>query len=151
LIREATAADLPRLAALYAASVRALGPSVYSAEQVDAWAQFAEDLETFGRFVFGVRTILIEDASGIVGFCGVDKGGHVASLYVRADRTREGIGTKLLQMALERAAASGIREFHAEASALSLPVFRRFGFVVCGTEKAVRGGVVFERYLVRRY
>jgi putative acetyltransferase len=91
----------------------------------------------------------MEDASGILGFCGVDADGHVASLYVRADRARQGIGTKLLQTALDRARALGVQTFHAEASELSLPIFKRFGFVLRGIEKGACGGAEFDRYLVR--
>ncbi|MEW6683685.1 MAG: GNAT family N-acetyltransferase [Nitrospirota bacterium] len=150
VIREATEDDVPQLAALYAGSVKALAPSAYSGEQVNAWASFAENFEAFRRFVLEPQTIVMEDDSGILGFCGVDATGHVASLYVRADRARQGIGTRLLQVALDHAGALGVHTFHAEASELSLPVFQRFGFVVRGIEKGACGGAEFERYLVRK-
>ncbi len=149
-IRKATEDDIPELTALYAGSVKSLAPTAYSAEQVAAWASFAENPEAFRRFVLEPRTIVMEDDSGILGFCGVDAAGHVASLYVRADRSRKGVGTKLLQITLDRARASGVHAFHAEASELSLPVFQRFGFVVRGIEKGACGGAEFERYLVRK-
>lgn len=150
VVREVVADDVPQLAALYAGSVKTLGPVAYSPEQVSAWASFAEDADAFRRWVLEPRTIVMEDASGILGFCGVDAAGHVASLYVRADRARQGIGTRLLQAALDRASALGVHTFHAETSELSLPVFQRFGFAVRGIEKGTCGGAEFERYLVSK-
>lgn len=150
VIREAVEADVPQLAALYAGSVKTLSPGAYSPEQVLAWAGFADNTDAFRQWVLGPRTLVMEDDSGILAFCGVDDAGHVASLYVRADRARQGLGTQLLQTALDRAAALGVHSFHAEASELSLPVFKRLGFSVEAIEKGACGGAVFERYLVRR-
>jgi len=79
---------------------------------------------------------------------GVDTAGHVASLYVRADRARQGIGRTLLDVALDRARALGVHAFHAEASELTLPVFQQFGLVVRGIEQGACGGAEFERYFV---
>jgi putative acetyltransferase len=151
VIREAVEADVPQLAALYAGLVKALAPGAYSTEQVLAWASFAENPDTFRQWVLEPRTLVMEDDSGILALCGVETSGHVASLYVRADHTRQGIGTKLLQVALDRAGALGVHRFHAEASELSLPVFKRLGFSVEGIEKGACGGAVFERYLVRKH
>jgi putative acetyltransferase len=138
VIREAVEADVPLLAELYAGSVKMLAPGAYTPEQVAAWAGFAEDTEAFRRWALEARTLVMEDDSGILAFCGVEATGHVASLYVRADRARRGIGTQLLQIALDPAGASG------------LPVFKRLGFAVVGIEKGACGGAMFERYLVRK-
>ncbi len=149
-VRVATAADVPALAELYASSVRRLGPFAYTPNQVEAWARFADDAEAFRRYLLEPRTLVLEEHGAPVGFCGVDDAGHVASLYVRPERARGGLGSALLVAALDQAVARGVRRFHAEASVFSLPVFLRFGFTHVRTERATRDGVAFDRYLVRR-
>ena len=150
ILRVAGAHDVPRLAELYVASVRTLGPQTYTPAQVEAWAAFAADAAEFRRYVLDPVTLVLEDAGILVGFCGVDHRGHVASLYVRGEYGRRGLGSALLLAALEDARRRGVRRFHAEASDLSLPVFLRQGFTHVRTERASRRGVVFERHLVRR-
>lgn len=43
--RRAVAADVPALAALYRDTALALGPQVYTPEQVAAWARSTEDVD----------------------------------------------------------------------------------------------------------
>ena len=89
-LRLAAADDVPALAALYAHTARALGPQVYSADQVRAWQAFGQDTPAFRDYVLRARTWMGEDAKGALGFCGIGADGEVHSLYVRADATRQG-------------------------------------------------------------
>ncbi|MEP0549101.1 MAG: GNAT family N-acetyltransferase [Rhodothermales bacterium] len=144
-IRAATAADVPDLAALYAAAVRIVGPAHYDAAQVEAWAAFAEE-PRFRSFVLDPHTVVAEDASGITGFAGLADDGHVTALYVRPDRMRQGIGSALLCAVVERAGARGIARLYTEASAFSRPVFARHAFRLDAVEVVERRGATFERY-----
>jgi putative acetyltransferase len=149
--RPATAADLPALAALYAASARALGPTCYGPEQVAAWARFGRESEAFSRYVLDADTWLASDAAGqVLGFSGVGPTGEVHSLYVRHDRCRRGLGTRLLVMALARAEARGVTGFAAWVTPLSRRVFERVGFRLVRTVREPFEGVEFERYRVER-
>ncbi|MEM1042304.1 MAG: GNAT family N-acetyltransferase [Bacteroidota bacterium] len=148
--REAIDADLPALAALYAEAVRAAGPAYYTPEQVETWAT-AAGLPTFRRLVPRPLTLVAEDEFGPAGFAGLAPDGHVASLYVRPDRMRQGIASALLRALLDHAADQGIERLYTEASALSRPVFERFGFALDEVERVELRGVAFERYrMVRR-
>lgn len=149
-IRAATDSDVSRLAALYADAVRSAGPSRYTQPQVQAWAAFADEREAFRRFITDASTFVAEDDTGPVGFTGLAPDGHVTALYVRADRMREGIGTALLRAVLQRARQLEIHRLYAEASALSRPLFERFGFEVEAVERVERRGVAIERYRVVR-
>jgi putative acetyltransferase len=149
-LRTATEADVPALADLYAGSVLALGPQLYDGDQVASWAAFASDTDGFRRFVLEPTTFVAEDESGIVGFCGIFDDGHIASLYVRPDRARRGVGTRLLEAALDYATRHGIEFVNAHASRLSHPLFLKFGFTTVRSEIAQRNAVGFERYLVER-
>lgn len=153
-IREAVPADVPDLAALYAAAVRTVGPAHYDAGQVEAWAAFADE-PRFRRFVLDPYTFVSEDTcagdeSGITGFAGLADDGHVTALYVRADRMRQGIGSALLRAVVERAEERGVARLYTEASAFSRPVFERHGFRLDAVEVVERRGATFERYRMVR-
>lgn len=148
-IREAVAADVPALAALYGGTVRAAGPEHYDAAQVEAWAAFAGEAR-FRSFVLDPHTIVAEEEDGIVGFAGLGADGHVTALYVRADRMRRGIGSALLRAVIERAEAQEIGRLYTEASAFSRPVFERHGFRLDAVEVVERRGATFERYRMVR-
>jgi len=143
--RQATAADLAALAALYAHSARTLGPQVYCAKQVAAWQRFAQDGPAFADYVLGASTWLAEDVAGPLGFCGIDAQGEVRSLYVRAAATRAGLGSALLAHALADVRQRGLTRFTAWATTFSLPVFGRAGFALTHTLREPFQAVMFER------
>jgi putative acetyltransferase len=149
--RLATAADVPTLAALYGDTARALGGWCYSPEQVAAWASFGEPTPAFADYVLHARTwVAMDAAGGVLGFCGVGEpgpeDGEVHSLYVRAELTRQGWGSRLLAHALAEARGRGLQRFAAWATPFSCPVFERAGFRLVETVSAPYQGVVFTRY-----
>jgi len=147
--RLATAADVPVLAALYRDTALALGPQVYTAAQVAAWARSTDDAERFARYILDATTWIADDEAGPAGFCGVsvhDGVGEVHSLYVRATLTRQGLGSRLLGHALAQARAAGVRRFEAWATPFSKPVFERSGFRLERMVAEPYQGVLFERY-----
>lgn len=146
-MRLATAADVPALAALYAGTARRLGPQVYAPDQVAAWVSFGTDSPAFRDYILGARTWIAGDPPQ--GFCGIDGAGEVHSLYVRAELTRRGLGTRLLAHALAQARAGGTQSFHAWATPFSRPVFERAGFVLERIAREPYQGVVFDRYRMR--
>ena len=141
--------DIPALAALYAGSVRALGPSLYTPAQVDAWSASPQDSERFNAWIRSAPTLLLLLDRAIAGFCGVGDDGHVTSLYVAADHTRKGVGSTLLREAMRRARDRGIREFYTEASFFSRPVFARHGFYDDYEETVDYNGTEFRRFVMR--
>lgn len=163
-LRPATSADVPALAALYAHCARSLGPACYTPEQVVAWASFGADLAGFADYVLRADTWVgaavpwlgacplngDSDGAAPLGFCGVDDGGEVKSLYVRADMMRRGLASQLLAHGLRRANARGLQRFDAWATPFSLPVFQRAGFVLVERVRAEFAGTMFERIRVRR-
>jgi putative acetyltransferase len=147
-LRRAEAADVPALAALYAASAAQLGPQFYSADQVRAWQDFGRDTPAFRDYVLNATTWIAQDDRGPLGFCGIGHGGEVHSLYVRADGTRRGLGSALLAHALAHARGHGVERFEAWATPFSLPVFQRAGFTLRRTVCESWAGVMFDRYRV---
>lgn len=153
--RRAVAADVPVLARLYADAARALGPQVYSAEQVAAWISFGADTPAFRRYVLDAATWVAEWSAesapdGVftvvpVGFCGIDAAGEVHSLYVRAGLTRQGLGSALLAFAMAQARDAGVQHFAAWATPFSRTVFERAGLTWQRTVVEPYQGVLFDR------
>lgn len=150
VFRLAGAADVPALAALYACTARELGPQVYTPEQVGAWVSFGADTPAFRDYILQAQTWVAEQDGDPIGFCGIDAGGEVRSLYVRADLTRRGLGSRLLAHALAAARTRGVTHFSGWATPFSRPVFERAGFNLVGTVVEPYQGVLFERYRVER-
>ena len=148
-MRPADEDDLPALRRIYAAAVTSIGPADYTAKQVAVWRAFA-DAPEFSEFVLAVDSYVAEVGSDTVGFCGVSKAGHVASLYVDPVHTSRGIATQLLEWVLARHPAPTSGRYFAEASRFSRRVFERCGFREFGRDRIVRGGVEFERILLER-
>jgi putative acetyltransferase len=147
-LRRARDTDVADLAALYADSIRRLGPEYYRPEAVEAWAAHALSHQ-FRDFILTNQALIAEDSTGTAGFGSIDGSGRIASLYVRPDRSRQGVGSTLLAALLDIGRAEGLGEFRAEASELSKPLFERFGFSVVASEVVEREGIPIERYRMR--
>jgi putative acetyltransferase len=150
--RLATDDDLPALAALYSNTVRTLGPALYTADQVRVWSASPDHAERFRGFILEAHTLVaLTEASPLpLGFAGLEPDGRIASLYVRADHCRQGIGSALLAALIEKAAADGLSKLRTEASKFSRPVFERFGFELDEVERGLHHGVPFARFLMSR-
>lgn len=151
-IRRASEMDVPLLAALYRRTVEALGPSLYTAEQVAAWAATADDTVSLREYILVPRThVAIVDGT-LAGFCGIGEDGHVASLYVAPEVTRGGVGSRLLSHAMADArSAFTLQRFYTEASYFSRKVFERHGFHVDEEEVVDRNGALFRRFKMSRH
>lgn len=138
-------AHIPRLLDLFEQSVRRLGPAHYSPEQVEQWARgahhpgLASQLREHHGWV-------IEQDDVPLGFATLSDDGHLSLLYVSADHPRQGLGTLLLERVLEAASQMGLGSLTTEASAFSLALFLRHGFLLTGLETVERGGVQFIRH-----
>jgi putative acetyltransferase len=150
MIRIAKPEDLTTLAQIYRNSVQQLAPQLYSSEQVKAWSQAPDNWEYFQQFIFNPTTYLWEQEGEIIGFCGLENNGHIASLYVAPQHTRKGIGTKLLKNVLHEGRKLDIKRYYTEASYLSKMVFERCGFIVYDEEYVKYGDVKFHRYKLEK-
>ncbi|MFM4866884.1 GNAT family N-acetyltransferase [Aeromonas caviae] len=138
-------AHIPRLLDLFEQSVRRLGPAHYSPEQVEQWARgahhpgLASQLREHHGWV-------IEQDDVPLGFATLSDDGHLSLLYVSADHPRQGLGTLLLERVLAAANQMGLGSLTTEASAFSLALFLRHGFLLTGLETVERSGVQFIRH-----
>ena len=146
-IRPGRAGDAAALAQIYAGTVRALGPQLYTPQQVEAWAGYGSQLDKFEAFLEVPGTFVWEEGGGIMGFCTLNADGYVNLLYVAPKATRKGIGGALLAHALNYGENElGLRRFTTKASHFSHALFARYGFLVEEEEIVDFGGADFHRY-----
>ncbi|MGY6531015.1 MAG: GNAT family N-acetyltransferase [Cyanobacterium sp.] len=150
MFRLTKVSDINALKNIYQKAVKELAPSLYTQEQVIAWSFFPDNTEKFKDFIFKADTYILENSQEIIGFCGLEKNGHITSLYVHPAYTRQGYGTKLLNYVLQKGMEENMSRFYTEASFFSQPVFHRCGFEIVEMETVNYGVVSFERYKMEK-
>lgn len=141
--RRATEADAPAIASAHADSIAALGPAFYPPEIVEAWGEGLTP-ELYVRAMrageaFFVATGLVDDTEMVVGFSThrVDDDQDGASVYVRGEASRQGIGTALLRLAEQHARAHGAKSIQIQASLAGVAFYQANGFEALGVGEAV--------------
>lgn len=145
-LREATAADLPRIHAFCLAAVRDLGPQLYADDQVAAWLRGMADRDEFARhFDGGLALVACADGEPVA--LGLLRPlDHVALLYTDPAHGRLGLATALLRDLQTRARAAGVQRLTVTAGAFSLHLLARAGFQVDATETVTYQGARFTRW-----
>lgn len=149
-IRAYARADLAVLRSIYAHSIRDLGESAYTEEQVAAWSSFSEDAEPFKEWIEDVSTfVAVSNDGACIGFGGLEASGRISSLFVTPAHMRTGVGSMLLQRLMAEAKSVGVVGVTTQASEFSKPLFEKFGFFVVEMEHTEFKGIAFDRYVMR--
>jgi putative acetyltransferase len=137
-IRTATQADADAIAEAHVDSIRTLGPNAYAAEIVDVWGaprsgeRYAAAMGRGEAFFVAVPSA---KSDYVLGFSShrFEGGYHRTAIYVRGTAIRQGIGTGLLQCAIDVALSQGAKEVRVDASLVAVPFYLRNGFVALET------------------
>ena len=142
-LRPIGSGDAPLLREIYADAVESQAPTLYSEEQVRAWAALAWLPGVLDRtFVEGSGWISGDGAA----FAIRHPQDRLSLLYCRGSASRQGHGTALLERIEGEAQLEGVDRLRTEASQLSRPVLESRGWRVVAPETISIGGVPFERY-----
>lgn len=143
--------DLDALAKIYREAVIAIGPQAYDAEQVRVWALYPDSMDEFRQRLSRGFTVVAEaGAAAPVAFGQLDPADHVAFLYCAPSHARRGVASAIYQRLEAHATDQGQSELTTDASRISRPFFAKHGFEVIAVEHAVRLGVEFERFRMRK-
>lgn len=115
-------------------SIRTLGPRFYPADVVEAWGEgltaglYARAMQEGEAFF--IATVQVDGEEIVLGFAThrVDDEQDGASVYVRGDAARQGIGTALLRLAEEHARAHGATSIQIQASLAGVEFYKTNGF-----------------------
>lgn len=149
-LRPGNDADLAAIAELFTDSIHGLAGAHYDAAQRAAWAPRPPDLDGWRTRLKGLRTLLAEDAAGLLGFVSYEPDGHIDLLYTAPAQARRGVASALLQYAEHEMRALGAEAFHTEASLVAQPFFARHGYLVVEEQFVQRQGVGFRRFAMRK-
>ena len=142
--------DLNKLAEIYQTSIKFLGISYYTQQQVEAWANYFNDSDKFEDWLMESSNFVAVDKADIcIGFGGFEMHGRISSLFVSPQAMRKGVGSALLEHILKKAASEGINELTTQTSEFSKPLFEKYGFGVKEIEETVIDGVEFRRYVMQ--
>jgi GNAT superfamily N-acetyltransferase len=148
-LRVATLAGAPRIDALMKVSTAAIFPSYYDAKQTASAVRYVARVDP-DLLVDG--TYLVIDEDGELVACGgwsrrgrpymgsadapgddrfldpATEAAHVRAMFVRVDRTRRGLGGRILEASEEAARSTGFRRMDLVATLPGIPLYRAFGY-----------------------
>jgi GNAT superfamily N-acetyltransferase len=151
MLRQATLDDVDEIEAMMKASIRDLFPMFYDGAQTAASVQYIASLD---RSLIEDGTYFGVEANRELVACGGwsrrdklytgsgDAGGdarlldpasepaRIRAMFVRADWTRRGLGTRILEACEAAARAEGFQTLALMATLPGIPLYERFGFEV---------------------
>ncbi|EKT4483446.1 GNAT family N-acetyltransferase [Pseudomonas putida] len=144
-IRTLTPDDLPHASALCLnAFMQAVAPSL-SAQGIETFTRVAAP-QAFAERMQGDNLMLACVTQGtLAGLIELKEGRHVAMLFIAPGCQRQGIGTRLMNAALEQARGDMVT---VKASLSSVPAYQRYGFTLAG-EVGEFAGLVYQPMVKR--
>ncbi|MCA1524134.1 GNAT family N-acetyltransferase [Bradyrhizobium yuanmingense] len=120
-------ADVPILAAIFAASIEELTGDDYSEAQQEAWMAAAED-EEFGKRLASDLTLIATLEGSPVGFASLRGNDHIRMLYVHPAVAGQGIATMLVDALEKLAGGRGAKSLSVDASDTAEGFFAKRGY-----------------------
>src|SRR6516165_4706644 len=122
-------ADIPILAAIFAAAIEELTGDDYSEAQQEAWAAAADDEDAFGKKLASELTLIATLKNAPVGFASLRGKDHIDMLYVHPNAAGQGVASALLDALEKLARARGAEKLTVDASDNAQEFFRKRGYV----------------------
>ena len=120
-------ADVPVLAAIFAASIEELTGDDYNEAQQEAWMAAAED-EQFGKQLAADLTLIATLEGSPVGFASLRGNDHIRMLYVHPAVAGQGIATMLVDALEKLAGGRGAQSLTVDASDTAEGFFAKRGY-----------------------
>jgi putative acetyltransferase len=120
-------ADLPRLVAIFRASIEELTAEDYDESQQAAWAALA-DADEFGKKLADDLTLIALVGGELSGFASLRGQDHIDLLYVDPQATGQGVATSLCDALEKLAGARGAAKLSVDASDTARGFFEKRGY-----------------------
>jgi putative acetyltransferase len=120
-------ADLPRLAAIFRASIEELTSEDYNEAQQAAWAALADDDEFAARLARDLMLVALLQGE-ITGFASLRGEDHIGMLYVDPQAAGQGIATTLCDALEKLVGARGATKLSVDASDTARGFFQKRGY-----------------------
>jgi putative acetyltransferase len=127
-LRPLLPADIPVLAAIFAASIEGLTGDDYSEAQQEAWMAAADDEAEFGKRLASGLTLVATLEGSPVGFASLKGKDHVDLLYVHPGAVGQGVASMLCDALEKLAGGRGAKSLSVDASDNAAEFFIKRGF-----------------------
>jgi GNAT superfamily N-acetyltransferase len=145
-IRRATDDDRVAIARLHEASIRALGPAGYTAEEVASWAAGVSP----SNYPLEQQLYVAVDDDEVVAFGHYDHG-EIMAVYVDPAHVRRGVGRLMMAKLEEVARADGATHLHLNAALNSVGFYAACGYArTMETTYRTRGGIAIKCALMEK-
>lgn len=121
-------ADVPMLAAIFAASIGELTDDDYNEAQQEAWMAAAES-EEFGKRLAADLTLIATLEGSPVGFASLRGKDHIRMLYVHPAVVGQGLATALVDALEKLAGGRGAEKLTVDASDTAQGFFAKRGYI----------------------
>jgi putative acetyltransferase len=128
-LRPLLPADIPVLAAIFAAAVQELTGDDYSEAQQEAWAAVADDEAELGRRLASELTLIATLQGAPVGFASLKDNKEIDMLYVHPSVAGQGVATLLCDALEKLAGGRGAKSLAVDSSDTAVDFFRKRGYV----------------------
>lgn len=109
-IRFGQLSDLEILQFLFLETINSTCQKDYTKEQLEAWISGVENKERWVNIITNQYLLIAENNDVIVGFCSLDNGSYIDSLFIHKDFQRQGIA-HTLYLAIEKEAKNKIKSY----------------------------------------
>jgi putative acetyltransferase len=120
-------ADLPRLAAIFRASIEELTAEDYNEAQQAAWAALADE-DAFAERLAGDLTLIALLHGEVAGFASLRAPDHLDMLYVDPQAVGQGVASALCDALEKLAGVRGATKLSADASDTARGFFEKRGY-----------------------
>jgi len=142
--------DAEEIAELYEKSVREIAIEMYTPEEVEVWASYANEIEEIRHRLAEGLTLVAVSGNTPVAFGQLKPVTHIAFLYTVKDYSRMGIATGIYRRLEDHALAKGAQYITTDASRISKPLFERLGFQLECPVIEKRNGVELECFKMKK-
>lgn len=149
-IRDYRSEDAPLLWQLFFETVRRINRGDYSEAQVEAWASDSIASADWQALLDQNRPFIAEGSGQILGYADLQPDGLIDHFFCHWQAQGQGVGTLLMEYALEQAERYALSHVQAHVSLTAEPFFKHFGFEVVEREAVQVRGQVLKRCLMRK-
>src|SRR5690242_13286762 len=120
--------DAPMLAEIFRDAIEELTADEYTAEQQEAWASAADDMNEFAAKLGKHLTLIVTMQGASVGFISLDSPTEIGFFYVHPAAAGQGAGSMLYDAVEKLSAARGTPHLSVDASDNAREFFAKRGF-----------------------
>ena len=135
---------------LFHNSVHEIARSLYSKEDIEAWAPTPPDYEKWSVRLKSKSPYLALQNFKVIGFIELESDGHIDCLYTHKDFQRRGVAQHLYLHLEKEAVRQGIRRLYVEASHIAKPFFEKQNFTLINENIVVRNGVSLANFKMEK-